>query len=139
MAIQDSQNKRTGKASYFTYRGVRIPITRINIRIVRTLADCTDSYDYDQTADLIGPTQLPVSAQFEGTIEGRFNVAVIPQTIWGDLFTGVYGVPCTFGVDQGTLVGSGFMDISDYTQDMPVNDVVNYSCTVRSNGLFGNA
>jgi len=136
MAIQDTQDKSTGKASYFTYRGIRIPIFRINIRVTRTLADCTDSSDYDANADMIGPTQLPVSAQFEGTIEGVFRFSTTPQTLFGDLFRGVYGVPCTFGTNQNSLIGTGFMDIADYTQDMPINDTIRYSCTVRSNGLF---
>lgn len=136
MAIQDSQDKRTGKASYFTYRGVRIPITRINVRVTRVLADCTDSSDYDANADMIGPTQLPVSAQFEGTIEGVFRASITPSTLFGDLFRGVYGVPCVFGTDANSLIGNGFMDIGDYAQDMPINDTIRYSCTVRSNGLF---
>jgi len=136
MAIQDTNDKSTGKASFFTYRGTRIPIFRINIRVTRVLADCTDSSDYDMNADMIGPTQLPVSAQFEGTIEGVFRFSYTPQTLFGDLFQGVYGVPCTFGTNQNSLIGTGFMDISDYQQDMPINDTIRYSCTVRSNGLF---
>jgi hypothetical protein len=136
MAITSIPDKRTGKQSYFRYGGTTIPIYRVNVRVTRNVATCTDSSDYDEQADLIGPTQIPVSAICEGTIEGRYRQSTTPSTLIENLFTGVTAVPCIFGLDSQTVVGSGTFDITDYTQDMPIEDVVNYSCTVRSNGLF---
>jgi hypothetical protein len=136
MGITTIPDKRTGKGSYFTYGGTTIPIVRVNVRVTRNVATCTDSSDYDATADLIGPTQIPVSAIFEGTIEGRYRQSTTPSALIAKLFTGITAVPCVFGLDSKTLVGSGTFDITDYTQDMPIEDVVNFSCTVRSNGLF---
>lgn len=136
MAITSIPDKATGKQSYFRYGGVQIPIVRVNVRVVRNVATCTDSSDYDLGADLIGPTQIPVSAIFEGTIEGRYRRSTTPSVLIENLFTGITAVPCVFGLDSQTVVGSGTFDITDYTQDQPIEDVVNFSCTVRSNGLF---
>lgn len=136
MAIADTADKRTGKESYFIYGGTTIPIVQIDIRVTRNLATCTDSSDYDNKADMIGPTQIPVSAVFEGTIQGRYRHSTTPAALVAKLFTGITAVPCTFGLDSNSLVGTGYFDISDYNQSMPVEDIVNYSCTVRSNGLF---
>lgn len=136
MAIADTADKRTGKESYFIYNGTQIPIVQVDVRVTRNLATCTDSSDYDGTADLIGPTQIPVSAVFEGTIQGRYRHSTTPKALIAKLFTGITAVPCTFGLDSNSLVGTGDFDISDYNQSMPVEDVVNFSCTVRSNGLF---
>lgn len=106
------------------------------MRVSRNVATCTDSSDYDPQANLIGPTQIPVSATFEGTVEGCYRRSTTSQAIIADLFTGITAVPCVFGLDSNTLIGSGTFDITDFTQDMPVEDIVRFSCTVRSNGLF---
>lgn len=136
MGIQSLADKTTGKASYFIYGGVIIPITRTNLKIDRALAPCTDTSDYVPDFNIIGPTQLPVSAVVEGTIEGVYRFSTTPSTIVANLFTGLYAVPCVFGLDGNTIVGSGYFDISNFTQDAPVEDIVRYTCTVRSNGLF---
>jgi hypothetical protein len=136
MAIASIADKATGKQSYFSYGGVIIPIVRVNVRVTRVVATCTDSSDYDFNADLIGPTQIPVSAICEGTIEGRYRRSTTPSVLVEQLFTGITAVPCVFGLDSQTVIGSGTFDITDYTQDNPIEDIVNFSCTVRSNGLF---
>jgi hypothetical protein len=136
MAITSIPDKVTGKSSYFIYGGVKIPITRINVRMTRNVATCTDSSDYDTDADLIGPTQIPVSGVCEGTIEGCYRRSSTPQALIANLMTGVTAVPCRFALDSQTLIGSGTFDITDFTLDDPLEDIVRYSCTVRSNGLF---
>lgn len=136
MAITDIPDKAPGMRSYVVYGGVTLPVTRTNLRVTRNLADCTDSSDYDGDADIIGKTQLPISAVCEGTIEGRYRRSTTPSAVVAGLFTGVIGVPMQFGLDSGTVVGHGYFDISEFSQDMPVEDVVNWTCTVRSNGLF---
>lgn len=136
MAIADIADKRTGKESYFIYDGSMIPFYRINLRVTRTVAVCTDNGDYDAQADMIGPTQIPVSAVCEGTVEGRYRASTTPKALVAQLFTGITAVPCVFGLDSQTVIGSGTFDITDYSQDAPVDDVVNFSCTLRSNGLF---
>jgi hypothetical protein len=136
VGIQNLADKETGKRSYFQYGGVFIPITRTNLRVDRAMATCTDSSDYEPDANLIGPTQLPVSAVVEGTIEGVFRYSTTPATIIENLFTGLTAVPCVFGLTNQTITGSGYFDITNYTQDTPVEDTVRYTCTVRSNGLF---
>lgn len=136
MAVTTVADKAVGYASYFIYNQTIIPITRVNVHVTRAVADCTDSSDFDTIANIVGKTQIPVSVVFEGTVEGRYRRSTTSQAIIQQLFTGITAVPCVFGLDQNTLVGTGTCDITDYTQDMTVEDVVNFSCTVRSNGLF---
>jgi hypothetical protein len=136
MAITSIPDKITGKAGFIFYNGTQLPIRRFSLRITRNVADCTDSSDYDSVADLIGPTQIPTSAVAEGTIEGCYRRSSTASVIIANLFTGITAVPCTFGIDANTPIGSGTFDITDYQQDAPLGDVVSFTCTVRSNGLF---
>src|SRR5271166_4014734 len=125
-------DRLTGKASYFTYGGVNIPITKMTPKVTRALATSTDSSDYNVTADMIGPTQIPVSTMVEGTIEGRFRRSTIPTAILAYLATSSTQVPCVFGLDLApTIWGSGLFDISDFSTDVPVEDMVTFTATVR--------
>lgn len=126
----------TGKQSYFLINGYTVPITKATPKTTRKLADVTDNGDYDTPSDLLWPTQLPVMAPVEMTIEGRFRKSSTPAAIISLLYTGATAVPTRLGMDASTVYGSGNFDISDFSSDMPVDDVVTFTCTVRSNGKF---
>jgi hypothetical protein len=136
MAITSIPDKVTGKAGYILYNGTQLPIRRWNARVTRNMADCTDSSDYDSNADMVGRTQIPTSAILEASIEGCYRRSSTAGVIIANLFTGITAVPCVLGIDQNTPFGSGTVDITDYNQDSPLEDVVSFTCNIRSNGLF---
>lgn len=129
-------DRLTGKQSYFYFNGYFIPITKATPKTSRKLADITDNGDYDTNTDLLWPTQLPVMAPVELSIEGRFRKSTIPGAILSILYTGATAVQTRFGLDTNTIYGSGLFDLSDFQADSPVDDVVTFTCTVRSNGKF---
>lgn len=130
-------DRLTGKASYFQFNSFTIPITKFTPKVTRKLADITDSSDYNSTNDMIYPTQIPVSTMVEGSIEGRFHKSVIPTAILAVLWTSITLIPIVFGLDLApTVYGHGYFDISDFTTDVPVDDVVTYTANVKSNGIF---
>ena len=129
-------NKLTGKASSITYSGTSLPITKFTPSVTRTLADATDSTDYDSGTDMLWESQIPVKLAQTVKVEGRYNTSTIPSTIISDLYTGNAAVTVTFTLKTGTIVGHGTYDLSDYEQDVPVDDIVTYSCTLKLNGVF---
>jgi predicted secreted protein len=52
------------------------------------------------------------------------------------LYTGATAVLTRLTMDASTIYGSGLFDISDFQTEMPVDDTVTFTCTVRSNGKF---
>lgn len=129
-------DRLTGKASYFLFNNFVIPITKISPKLVRKLADTTDSGDYVQQADMIGPTQIPVSVKTECAVEGRYRFSSTPSAIVAALYTSVTQIPIIVGLNQGTVWGHGLADISDFTTDIPVEDTVTFTCSVVSYGLW---
>lgn len=129
-------DRLTGKQSGFLLNGYAIPITKATPKTTRKLADITDNGDYDSNTDLLWPTQLPVMAPVEMTVEGRFRRSVTPAAIIALLYTGATAVLARFFLDQNLIYGSGLFDISDFQTDSPVDDTVTFTCTVRSNGKF---
>lgn len=129
-------DRLTGKASAFSFGGALFAITKATPKITRKLADTTDSGDYNSTNDMIYPTQLPVSAAVELSIEGRYRKSSVPSGIVATLFTGVFAVPVQLALDAGSLFGHGNFDISDFQADIPVEDTVTFTCTMKSAGQF---
>lgn len=129
-------DRMTGKQSYFVFNSYTIPITKTTAKTMRKLADVTDNADYDGSSDLLWPTQLPVSAPVEISVEGRFRKSVVPSGIISLLYTGATAVRTVLGLDSGLLFGSGNFDISDFQTDTPVDDTVTFTATFRSNGRF---
>jgi hypothetical protein len=130
-------DRLTGKASYFLYNGFAIPITKATAKGTGKMADATDNGDYDQSTDLLYPTQLKVSAPTEIAIEGRFRKSVIPPNIIAAFYeSNPGGLMANFGLDSGTILGHGYFDLTDWQADVPVDDIVTYSATLKSNGKF---
>ena len=127
----------SGKQSYWTFNGVNVPITKMTPKVTRKLGDSTDNGDYNSAQDMIATTQIPVTYTMEGAMEGRFRKSVVPSALIGNAFTSLSQIPIALGLDASpTLFGHGLCDISDFTCDVPVDDIVNYTCNVKSWGQF---
>lgn len=129
-------NKLTGRAGSFTYNGTSIPFTKVTPSTTRTLADATDSTDYNSTDDIVYESQLAVKVGMTVKIEGRYNTSIIPSTIIADLYTGNASVTCRFTQKTGVIYGSGSFDVSDFECSSPIDDIVTYSATLKLNGAF---
>jgi hypothetical protein len=126
-----------GLQSFFNFGGAIIPITKMTPEVDRKLADSTDSSDYNSTANILGPTQIPVSAMMKASIEGRFHKSVVPSAVMSMLFTGATQIPCQIGLDLSpTMWGHGLIDLSNFRTDIPVDDVVNFTAQIQSYGLW---
>jgi hypothetical protein len=116
--------------------GAQIPITKYNPSITKNLPDITDNGDYDSQTGLIYPTQLPVSAVTELSVEGRFHLNSTPISVMALLYSGVSAIPVTLGLDAGNLFGHGNFDISNFQAVVDVRETVTFTCTMVSNGKF---
>jgi hypothetical protein len=130
------QDRMPGMRSYFLLDGVTIPITKATPKVIRAMGDTTDNGDYSQAADIIGPTQIPISAKVEMGIEGRYRRTVTPAAIVALLFSGATQIPCVLGLDQTLIWGHGLADISDFTTEDEIEGIITFTCSVISNGLW---
>jgi hypothetical protein len=129
--------KMTGKASYINYKGTKLWITKVAPKFDPKLADSTDSADYDPTTQLLYPSQLQVSVGTELSIEGYYDANGNQNALMTDLFNGSAGPQSvTLGRDAGSIVGSGNFNISGYEEEEPIDDMITYKCTLKSNGKF---
>jgi hypothetical protein len=126
----------SGKASKLSWGGVDFPIKKYTPKTTRKLADTTDTGDYDVSSDMLWETQVPVSIAQELSIEGYFRKSITPTLFVTQLYSGVAAVAVILTLDAGTLFGHGNYDISDFSCDIPSDDVVSFSCTAKLNGIF---
>lgn len=126
----------TGKASYVSIAGTKFGTKKITPKTTRKLADSTDSTDYDSGTDLLWPTQLAVMAPVELSVEGNYNLTTTPAQLIANLYSGVAAVAVVIALNATTIYGHGNFDISDFQTDAPVDDIVTFSCTMKSNGVF---
>jgi hypothetical protein len=130
-------DRLTGKASYFTFDGINVPITKATLKISRADKDTSDNGDYNQSQDLITPTQLIVNAQPTFDIEGRFRKSVIPSLMSLTVFqSNPGGILAVLGLDASTIAGHGYFDITDFEIVDDVMDTVTYTASMKSNGVF---
>lgn len=129
-------NKLTGKAASWTYKGTTIPFTKITPSTERTMADTTDSTDYDTGSDMIWPSQLPIKAGQKLKVEGKYNTSALPTSVLADLFNGATAAAVTIKLTAVSTFGHGNFDITNFEAGIPVDDVVDYSVELMSNGVF---
>lgn len=129
-------DRLSGKASYLTLGGTNIAITKYGPKVPRKLADWTDSGDYNSTADMIFPGQVPVSAPLEVSVEGRYRKSTTPSAIVALLATSATNIPCVLGLDAGTIWGHGNVDIANFETDVVYDDIVTFTCDLKSNGQW---
>lgn len=128
--------KVAGLQSYFIYGGVQIPITKYTVSVDRRLVDTTDNTNYDQDANILFNSQLPVMANTTISVEGLFHIDITPIALMARLYSGVTAVPTVLGLNQGNLMGSGLFDIANFECQVQIDDTVKYTCTMASNGKF---
>ncbi len=128
----------SGKAGFFTYNDVVIPFTKFTPKVTRTLGNTTDSADYSQSQDMIGTTQIPITYTVDGTIEGRYRKSSTPSVFIANAFNSLTQIPIAFGLDFTTnrTLMSGAADLSDFQVDEPVDEIVTWSCSVKSWGIW---
>lgn len=126
----------SGKASYFTFNGVNIPITKVSPGSERKLGDTTDNGDYNSAQDMLTTTQIPVAYTFKASVEGRFRKSATPGFLTV-AFNSTTQIPIVIGLDASpTVWGHGNCDISNFKSDVPVDDIVTFSCDIVSWGVF---
>jgi predicted secreted protein len=128
--------KITGKAAYLQIAGTKIGMTKLGIKTDRKTADSTDTLNYDVTSDLIWPEQLPVMAPLELTLEGRYNLTTTPANVINALYTGALAVACVIGLSSTVIYGHGNFDITGFDADAPLDDIITFTLSLKSNGLF---
>jgi hypothetical protein len=130
-------DRPSGKASYFTYNQVNIPITKMDATLERKMGDTTDNGDYNATQDLVWTTQIPCTGKVTGTMEGRFRLSITPLSIMAGLFTSLTQIPIVIGINlTPTVWGHGLCDISNFKTSIPVEDVITWTCDFVSWGSF---
>lgn len=129
-------NKLTGKSGSLTINGTTIPWTKIEPSVDRTLAEATDSTDYDSGSDMLWTTQLPVKMGMKLSVEGRYNTSTIPSAVLAILFAGATAQPVVIKLNPTTTWGHGSFDISNFKVTLPVDDIVAYSMELTLNGVW---
>ncbi len=129
-------DRLTGKSGYLVFGGINVPITKWSMKTNRNLPDSTDNGDYNGGDDQIYHTRIPVSVDSDVSIEGRYRKSVMPASLVAVLFTGANAVPTTLGLDTQTVYGHGNFDLMDFTCDLPIEDMVTFTATLKSNGQF---
>jgi hypothetical protein len=129
-------DKLTGKASYVNYNGTTLYITKYSLKGSRTLVDTSDSADYDQSTDIIHASQLASKVSSDLTVEGYYHKSQTNAAVIAVLYNGAEAVPVVLGLDAGAKLGHGNFDIQDFSADVPLEDKVGWSATLKSNGKF---
>jgi hypothetical protein len=125
-----------GNLSYWTFNGGNINITGMKPKITRKLADSTDNGDVNSSQGMIANTQIPVSYYIEAAIEGRFRLSQVPSGLLAMAVTNLTQIPIVIGLGLTTVWGHGLCDLSDFSSDIPVEDIVNYSANIKSWGSW---
>jgi hypothetical protein len=128
-------DRTTGKNQFFLFNNVQIPITKVSAKIPRVLADTTDSGDYQQQPDMLFPTQIPVSAPLNLSIEGRYRFSSTPGLI-SAAQTSLSMIPAQVAINSGSTLVSGYFDLEDFEYDGPYDDTVTFTATLKSNGMW---
>ena len=131
-----SVQKVTGKAGAFTYNGTKLSITKYTAKVERELVDSTGSDNYDAATDLIHKAQLPVSIQVTADVEGQFDLNSTDASVIATLYSGATAIPVILGINAAVVLGHGNFDISDFECDVPIDDMVTWKATIKSNGVF---
>jgi hypothetical protein len=131
------KSNASGKQGYFEYGGTQLYIKSWKGTITTKYADTTDSADYDSTSGLVWNSQLPVSAKFEGEIEGNYDLNGNTDTMIGDLIDGTTTpVTVELGITATEAFGYGTMQVSEFAVETPIEDTVTFTAKVMTSGRF---
>jgi hypothetical protein len=128
--------KVSGKAGTLSYNATTLSITKWSGKINRELADSTDTADYDATTDMVHKEQIPVTLQLEVSVEGYFDKNSTQTALIADLFSGNAARAVILKIDASTTFGHGNCDVSDLECHLAPNEMVGFTCTLKSNGKW---
>ena len=130
-------DRTSGKASFWIFNTVQIPITKQDVSYTREMGKTTDSADYNATQDMLAHTQIPIAYQIEGSIEGRFRYSSTPGLI-AFAVTSSSGFPCVLGLNSNTsaVQGHGLVDIFNLKVSVPTEDICTYTADIKSWGSW---
>ena len=123
-------------AAYSRRGPPQIPIKKYTGTTTRTLADTTDTGDYNQPSDMLWESQIPAKLCMELDVEGNYRLNQTSSTFLATLFSGANAVAVVLGLDAGDLFGHGNFDISDFTLESPSDEVISFTCKMKLNGTF---
>jgi len=130
-----ASTRKTGKAGSVIVAGTTVNITSWDLKGTKTMADATDTGDYDAVVGLTAKTQLPVDYQWEGTVEGYYDFSGKSAAVAAAFFAAPT-VACNFKFDSSTSFGTGQFDVTDFNPKSPREGTIPCSFTVKSNGAF---
>ena len=127
----------TGKASSMTWNTHTIAITKAAPKGTKSMADSTDSSNYDSVTGQLFKAQLPGDVQITLDVEGFFDRTTTPTNLLAAFFSDTL-VAATVALDGSTTLISGNFDLSDFSLDITVPGavVVSYTATLMSNGKY---
>jgi hypothetical protein len=130
-------SKLTGKAGSFAWNSATIPITKAGTKGNKTMADSTDSSNYDSGTSQLYKSQLPGDVQLELDIEGYFDTAQTGTTIISAL-TSDSTVTAAVKLNGTSTLCSGTFDLSNWecNLEVPGGTMVTFTATLMSNGIF---
>lgn len=129
-------SKKTGKASAMSFGGTTLPITKYTPKVNLNLVEATDSTNYDAGTDTLYEDWLSAKFGMELAVEGKYNSSTIPSSLIANIFAGVATAAVVLNRDAGDLFGHGNFKISDYQEDVPVDDIITYTCNLKIIGKF---
>lgn len=129
-------DKVAALSSYLTLGGVNIAITKHTPKPTRECADDTDSTNYDAASGIVHTSQTPVKTSTELTVEGRFRLSTTMSAVVALAYSGAAAVPVVLGIATGVIFGHGLFDLTDFSADFTIGDIVTWSATLKSNGVF---
>jgi predicted secreted protein len=128
--------KVAGKAGSFTYNSQALNFSKWTGKVNRDLADSTDSVDYDPVTDMLYKSQIPIAVQVEIDAEGYLDLNSTNTVLLTPLFSGTAAVQTSLKITPTTIFGSGLMDIGNFQLETPIDNIVKWSCSFKSNGKF---
>jgi len=128
--------KLTGKAGSFVYSGTSIPFTTLKPKVAVDFADSTDSSNYDPASNLVHKSQIAATTQIELGIEGWFDLNTTDQVLIAALYSAGPPVLATIYLMPGKVLGHGYFDLESLECEVPIGDMVKFTASLKSNGVF---
>jgi hypothetical protein len=120
----------------FDANSTRIPITLWDCKIDKHTVDATNSTNYHPGTGMIYGVHAQTSINAEGSIEGRFRLSVIPDTIVASLYSDRATPEITLAFAEFFVFAQGFAIITSFRTSNPIDDTVNFWAAWKSYGVF---
>ncbi len=132
----DLSDRLIGTQSWFEIDGINIPITKIEPSVKKSHQDITSSVWYSSDQGLVSPAWLDTAIKVDLQIKGQFRFSVVPTPILANMFSDSAEVFVSIGLNFLALMGQGYFRITDLDLSIPIDDVVDYECSLISHGPF---